>query len=757
MHSGAGLAALAALVFAMFFEALVAPGARVLGAADTDAALQFLAWREFGFGELARGNLALWNPHIYAGAPFLGGMQSALLYPVNWLHLVLPLPLAINWTIALNVWLLGAFMYAWALRRGIHPFAALVAAAVAMFCAPHFLRIHAGHLAALAAMPWIPLVLLAIDEWLAARRAAWCLIGMLAVALQILAGHPQYVYFTAIVAGLYALFGIVALPGARLAAAAGPAGFYAGGGLLAAAQLLPGIQAASEAVRSARLPYEFATALAFPPESLVTLLVPGFFGDLENLRYWGRWLMWEGNAFVGVIALALAIYGIAAARARGKRALLAVAAVATVLALGQATPLHRVLYDWLPLFDRFRGTGKFIVFSALILALFAGYGLDRILRSRTVPWLALAWGAAAAALLCAAAVAIRWADWRTVSAAIAETGQSYAHAARATHPAFVSAAQAFASLGTLYAGLTLVAAVCAAYWTRREPRAAFVLGALAIAEVFAFARMHRPMFDSERAGMPELREFLAADPGDYRILNFPRPNSAMSMGAFDLWGYDPVVARRYAELMHWIAGADPAAATQYLAFRRFDPLLSMLRLKYIVSRERGDLRITKGNAPPLRRLELIGKYRVHSDRAEIFRAMGEPSFDPAREVILEREPQPAPGAGAVSGHATLTREGTDYIEIAADLKEPAILLVTDAWTPGWSARALDPGSQARYELMPANYALRAVALERGRHRLRIEYSPAALRAGTALSALAALAWAAVALRLWRRGAGRAHA
>jgi hypothetical protein len=90
------LAGLALLVLAMFADALVAPGSRVLGDARSDLPNQFLPWRAFGFGELAKGNLALWNPYVFGGAPFFGGMQSALLYPPNLLFLALPLPLAMN-------------------------------------------------------------------------------------------------------------------------------------------------------------------------------------------------------------------------------------------------------------------------------------------------------------------------------------------------------------------------------------------------------------------------------------------------------------------------------------------------------------------------------------------------------------------------------------------------------------------------------------------------------------------------------------
>src|SRR5262245_23319733 len=96
----------AGLTFLMFSDVLF-DTQNVLSHKDTDLMLQFLPWREFGFGELSKGHLALWNPHIFGGAPYFAGFQSALLYPPNWLHLFLPLTVAINWIIALHVFLAG--------------------------------------------------------------------------------------------------------------------------------------------------------------------------------------------------------------------------------------------------------------------------------------------------------------------------------------------------------------------------------------------------------------------------------------------------------------------------------------------------------------------------------------------------------------------------------------------------------------------------------------------------------------------------
>jgi hypothetical protein len=746
-----GLGGLALLTLAMFADTLIAPGARVLGDPGHDLAVHFLWWREFGFAELARGNLALWNPHIFSGAPFFGNTQSALLYPINWLFLVLPLALATNWSIALNAWLLGAFMYLWAWRRGLHPLAAFVCAALLMLCAPYFLHVPAGHLNIVSAIPWIPLQFLAIDEWLASRRRIWCLIGMLAVAMQLLAGQPQYVYLTGLVAGGYALLRLLERHDHRAAAALGLVSVYAGGALLAAVQLFAGIQATSETIRSRPLPFQFAASFNFPPENLITLLAPGFFGDMTNQPYWGRWYLWEACGFIGVTGLALAGYGMAQAKTAGKKALLALAAITLLLALGDSTPLFRILFDWLPLFDRFRGAGKFIFITALILVLFAGCGLDRMLRERTVPVRAIVVGAVVAMAICGAAIAIRSLDWSVVTAAIVATGEGY------TDPRRLPASQAFASLGLLLAGVTLAAAVCLAFWTRREPRAVFLLAALAIGEVFAFAQMQRTTFDSTQVVIPELRQFLAEHPGQYRILNLWNPNAAMSMRALEVWGYDPGVTRRYAEFMEWSAGGDPDLATNYVRFRRLHPLLSMLRLQYVVVVENNLMTIQPAALAPLRRLELVGAYQVHAQRDGILQAMGKASFDPRKEVILEREPMPAPVAAPAQGQARVIRDGTDFIEVEAEVASPSILLVTDAWADGWQARPLQGSTQNRYELMPANYALRAVPLERGKHRLRLEYAPGTWRVGAVISAAAWVAWILAALLLWRCERGLASA
>lgn len=271
------LAALALLVLALFRTTLW-QATNILGSDSTDMAGQFVAWRSFGFGALAQGRLPLWNPYLYAGEPFFGGMQSALLYPPNVIFLLLPLNVALNWSIAINMWLLGAFMFAWARMRGLSHPASFLAGALIMFCgacAPH---IYAGHLPNLCTMPWAPLILLSIDGWIDRRHPKWLLIGVGAVAIQIFAGHIQYVFFTAIAAGLYALARLIQTR-VNIAAALGLLSIYPAGAALAGVQLLTAMEASGESVRGGMVGWSFVSSYSFPPENFLTTIVPHVYGS----------------------------------------------------------------------------------------------------------------------------------------------------------------------------------------------------------------------------------------------------------------------------------------------------------------------------------------------------------------------------------------------------------------------------------------------------------------------------------------------
>jgi len=337
-HVAAGCILLAATV-AMFSDVLFSGSGRIPSLAVEDLARIFFYWEPFAFSELKKGHLVLWNPHSFAGAPFLAGFQPGLLYPPNWLHMVLPPALAINLGIALHVFLAGVWVYLWTRHRDLHPGACLLAGLIFMFCGAHFLQLYRGHLPHLRTLIWAPLVFLAVDGVLQAPSLRWLLIGMAAVAMQILAGNAQYALYTAIIAAIYALARWIT-SGRRWLDAGALAAIYAGGANLAAVQLFTGCAAVPESLR-AGLSYATAAGGALPPENLLTLALPGILGDEIAVPYWGRWTLSETSLFIGAAPALLALYGMVRGDRRVTRASLGMAIIALVLAFGDFTPPRR--------------------------------------------------------------------------------------------------------------------------------------------------------------------------------------------------------------------------------------------------------------------------------------------------------------------------------------------------------------------------------------------------------------------------------
>src|SRR5262245_12158443 len=93
----------ASFVLALFARYLFTSEPLIVSLAGEDIDQQYYAWRTYGFSELAAGRMPFWNPFIYGGQPYFAGFQSALLYPVTWIHFLLPTHLAINFEIAIHI------------------------------------------------------------------------------------------------------------------------------------------------------------------------------------------------------------------------------------------------------------------------------------------------------------------------------------------------------------------------------------------------------------------------------------------------------------------------------------------------------------------------------------------------------------------------------------------------------------------------------------------------------------------------------
>ena len=265
----------AALVLCMLGDLLfTSDEMRLPSHGQGDGARYFVYQRLFAYSELFAGNIPLWNPHTFSGAPHVGIFQSAVFYPPNLIYLLLSVRTGIVAEMSLHLLLMASFSFVWLRGKGLRPISCFVASVGVIFGATCSLRVLAGQLSVLDTFAWWPLLLLSIDRLAARASLGWTLTGVAAITMMILAGHPPTVLMAGAVTGLYCVPLLIGHP--RLARFAGCLAAVAVAPLfLAAVQLWTGLHTASEGVRGGGMSFEFATSHSFPPEQLLTLLAPG--------------------------------------------------------------------------------------------------------------------------------------------------------------------------------------------------------------------------------------------------------------------------------------------------------------------------------------------------------------------------------------------------------------------------------------------------------------------------------------------------
>jgi len=328
----------------------------------SDLVLENYAWKRFILKSLRQpdegltNRLPLWNPYLWAGAPFLADGQHSALYPFSLLFYVLPLPAAYGWFTVLQFWLAGSFMYVLARTLRSNRIGGLIAGIVYQLSSVFV--VSTVFTMIIATMPWLPLLLALIEQVIRQQEhdgrqtVLYVLGGALALGTMMLAGHPEYTAYSGMVMGLYALARLIwmAVAGGRALAGRRQAVWLrvlkAGGWLLlmavlgamfGAAQFVPLYEYATTNFRQGSATYEEVIGWAFPKRRLIAMLIPNFFGNpthhrwfdlfdrqwhpvlhdihgnptmTPNTIYWGIKNAVEGGSYVGILPLLLALIAV---------------------------------------------------------------------------------------------------------------------------------------------------------------------------------------------------------------------------------------------------------------------------------------------------------------------------------------------------------------------------------------------------------------------------------------------------------------
>ena len=772
--------ALLLVTLALFRYALFSKAPVVLGNfLNIDLAYAFYPWRHFGFEALRRGALPLWNPLILCGCPFVANWQSAMLYPPNLMFLFLPVHTALNWSFTLHVFLAGLFTYLFMRSVAASRFGSLVSALTFMLSAPLIMRIFAGHVTMVCALPWFSAQLLAVEEGLRRRRAYPWILGGAALGLQVLAGHPQTVGYSIAGVMFYAVLRAFSTerdggPRCSVPAACGYLLLLLSVGFsLGAAQILPGLEFVRISSRGSALDIREAASNSLPPENALTYLVPNAMGDSVRAFCWGRSYQWEAAVYVGILPLACAVLALCAVRNRYVCIFSVIAAGAYVLALGGYTPIFGLLYHSLPGFGLMRGSAKILFVPTFCLAALAGFGASALAgdeggRGRCLR--GVLWGTGGLFVLVLVVYLFGVAPgseqsvvWKMLLSFRKGVDRDYWRILD-NHLFIPLAYDVFRGgvvrLCALLAMATAVLALCAA-GTRARRCAKPLIIALVAADLWSFDAPFLVSAPVSSCRWPaDVVGFFEKDTSLFRIWKDARTasvgvNQGMNDGFFTADGYESAQVNAFRELVA-AAGLDAEHIGEAMASTALSPLLAMMNLKYFVvpgnARVGGDeyaLRFDNGQAriyekrTVLPRAYLVHCARVIGNLRGVLAHLTGGQFDPRTEVVLDAQPEiplPAGGAARRGEEAWIVRYAPDEVVVMCRLEEAGILFLGDVWFPGWEVSV--DGLPGR--IHQANYAFRGVALARGTHRVVFRYRPASFRYGAVVS-IAALALVAAAL------------
>jgi hypothetical protein len=713
--------ALAALLLAglcvLFFWRIITPSIEDRGYVPSgDFVDQFYVFRVFEARQLLAGRLPLWNPYTYGGHPFLADIQSAVFYPLSLLTMLLSAP----WSIPIyaleleaigHVFLAALFTYLFALRLLKAHFPALVAAVTFAF-GGYLTSYPIQQLAILEVDVWLPLILLLLtvawERWRERGQKRGAMWAGLALGISVLAGHPQSSMYVSYIAAAY--WGFLTYEGRKgLRAKAGLFALFLLTGLgVSAVQLVPSVEFMLLSTRAAGTYREMAHG--FPLHDLLQVALPGVLSQWSPL-------------YVGILPLILACAGLYLVRSRNMVFWLGLGLVALVLSLGGGTFLYSVVYLLLPGFGIFRSQERAAFAFSFAAAMLAGYGAQAVFgtwarlgmqRCKALQWgLVTALGASVAAL-----VAFLWGWLRAGLAADSPFGPGL-------------------NRTVLLAMFLLLGAGCLHARSRRlvGPRPLMAMAGLVIVfDLFTVNWQNNLQASNpiEEYGPSPVLAPVQSDEDAGRGYNEWRlpGNYGMIYEVEDIGGASPLRLKWYDDLVN----AVPA-----------ERLWGLMSVKYVVTWRRTlpiETQVlyeepTGKDTTYLHRLEhpLPRAFVVHQsvvlrgEEALLF--LADPEFDTLGTVVLEEEPSSAMEGGEDTLGSAVRTVQCEPTRITLDLEcaSRGMLVLSELYYPGW--RAYVDGTAAK--IYRANYALRAVEVDEGAHRVEMVYDPISLKLGAAIS------------------------
>ena len=685
--------------------------------------------RSFAAAAMASGHMPLWNPYTFNGMPFFADLSNAALYlpftilamftaggTLNfyWLELVT----------VLHYVLAGITMFYLARSFGLRPFAALFTGIAYMLTGP--MIAHAIHLSITANMAWLPVILLLFRKSLASPQWKWVFLTALILGHTIFIGFPQLTLYYGCFLFLYFLFDVLTTYRGRqlvsphvLHIALRAAAIVVLAVLLAAIQLLPATELAGLSAR-AQITYEKAAegSLAWP--QLLTLFAPKIFGTAgaNGYNYWGPgtyWYFWETCVYAGVLPFVLMILSALLIRKNKYAAFFwGTALLALAYSLGDGFILHKLLFDFVPGFSRFRVPGRAGVLFSFSAVILSGFALNALF-DETVPQAVQKLRKLLIGVMLGGVVV-----WMAIiSGAISGIVPPNAN------PAVPAAVHGNAHVAIVLLLLSGVLILGILYRRVNANYAGAGLVALFFIDMVLFA-------GAQNDGK--------VNPGEYfrrseRLVRFIKKEEETEIFRVNTRNGQGLIMDRNQGMIDrffTMEGYSPLVLQRLYAPMPGDKLFDLLNIKYkTVTDERTRSLAFVPHPTYLPRAFFVYRTHVVHSEQELTTYLNSPDFDHRATAVLEQEPAeklPVP-ADTPRWSAKITRYDINDIDLDVSTTSPGFLILSETSYPGWVAEV--DGQET--EIFRTDFTLRGIFVAQGTHTISFEFSPRSYSRGAMIS------------------------
>lgn len=721
-------------------------------------------WRMFVIDSLKSGVLPLWNPYYFSGMPLLANFQSAVFSLSNIFFLFLPETWAWSAGVIAQPFLAMIFAFLFLRNLKLSRLASILGGVVFAFSGFSFMWLE-YNVHGWTAM-WLPLLLLVVDKIIEKKNLRWVLGGSFILAIQIFAGYPQIVLYSATAIGFYSIFRLFFWKVAKnFKSLIKPILllilFSLVGVLLAAAQILPGWEALKLSVREIDPIAQSSSGGFFPWQNLVTFLAPDFFGNPATYNFWGK--PWYDNfaLYVGILPLILATFAIFLRRDKLSWFFTFLAIFALLLAL--PNPVARWVNE-AGIYGVKAIPARIIFLLDFSLAILAALGLEWLLACYHVLKHKNRKRKQILVILSSFSIAI-FGLWLFVLTA----GRFFPQAEWLVN---LSVAQRNLILPT---GLFLISSLILGCWlffkncqtSNFRLLAITLILLLSVADLFRFGWKYLP-FSKPDLVFPStpVIEFLQKQEKPFRVEfgeTIPQ-NMWMPYGLESAAGYDAMAPLRYSQFLGALrTGRVDTPYGRVAQVENYDSrLFDLLNIKYVLAVKYDEKGIRNSEGKPraifqnpkfklvfedktvqvyenldvLPRAFLVDDFIVKKDNQKIIDQMLAPGFDLSQFVVVEEKINfKKEELNSLSAFLKEKEEAVfiKYQPLESIIKtvseDGGLLFIGDNYYPGW--KAFIDGKETK--IYRANFTFRAVLVPAGEHEVKLTYQPFSFRLGLFIS------------------------